>query len=349
MFRRPDRTVSAIFLLGLAVRLYFAFAIDVITDPGEFQYNALATQGGLGAEYAPAYPFFLRLVYRLFGAFNADAVYAIQAIASSLVVLLMYAAVSRVGDRRAGLIAAVISALYPGFILCNRGILTESWSVLIVASMMALASRATRNALRACAQGALIGLGVLLKPAYVFFLPGFLITTRRRALLLLAGFLVVIAPLAVKNSLAIGRFVPVYKAKSYDMTFTLPPLSAWETIDLVYGNALRLFLWHPGENAYGPKEAEAEILAIYYTRKFSYLVLLWLGLVGLARCARKEHAAVALPVLGAVVLPILFTRATEPRFRVFLEPLLIMYVSLLFGRGSAPASSNGASSEAVKR
>jgi len=351
MFRRPERYVLSIFLLGLVLRLYFSLAIDVVSDPGELQYNALAVQGGLDPEYAPLYPLFLRLVYRLFEAFNVRALYVIQSVASAFVVPLMYTAVSRVCGRRTGLIAALISALYPGFILYNHGIITESWSVLLVASMMALAAAAPREPLRtwvplrAWAHGAMIGVGVLLKPAYVFFLPGFLLTTRRMWFILLAGFLVVVAPLAVRNSLASRHFVPVYSAKSYDMNLDFHAYGSWRMVDLVYDNTLLLFSeplrWNPGENVRGPVGSETEMLAIYYVRKYSYLVLLWLGLIGLARCVRREHVAVALPVLGAVILPILFTRVTEPRFRVFLEPLLIMYVSLLFGRGRCSAAQNG--------
>jgi 4-amino-4-deoxy-L-arabinose transferase-like glycosyltransferase len=347
MFKRPDRTIACIFLLGLVLRLSVSAVIDVIPDAGELQYNALAVKGGLGAEYAPLYPLFLRLVYRLFGAFNVHALYAIQGVAGACAVPLMFAAVSRIGGRRAGVWAAVISALYPDFILYGRGIVTESWSVLLVASMMAIASADTRAALRSCAQGVLVGIGVLLKPEYVFFLPGFLVTRRRTALMLLGGFFLVVAPLAVRNSVASGHVVPVYKAKAYNTSFDLYAYGSWRMIDFVYGNALLLYSWHPGETVEGPPELKTEILAIYYIRKFSYLVLLWLGFLGLARCVRRDHVGVVLPVLGAVILPILFTRVAEPRFRVFLEPLLIMYVSLLFGGGCRATPPAGASSEQV--
>lgn len=337
MIRWPDKKLSAIFLGALAARLCFVLATQVIADPGDIQYNALAGQRGIGVEYAPLYPLFLRLVYRLFGAFNYNAVYVIQSVASSFVVLLMYATTSSVGGRRAGLIAAVVSALYPGFILYNRGMIIESWCVLVVVSMMAVAARGASRPRDALILGALTGLGVLLKPVFIFFLPGFLITVRRR-LLLCAAFLAVLAPLIVHNSIASGELVPGYKKSAYDLTFDLYAKERWRMVDLVYFNAVLLFSWHPAESARAGQGAEGGVTAAYYLRKYSYLVLLWVGLVALARGWRREQISIALPILLAVILPILFTRVIEPRFRVFLEPLLIMYVSLAVDRLRRPTA-----------
>jgi 4-amino-4-deoxy-L-arabinose transferase-like glycosyltransferase len=337
MIKWPDKKLLSIFLAALAARLCFVLASRVIADPGDIQYNALAVQRGIGAEYAPLYPLFLRLVYRLLGAFNFNAVYVIQSIASSFIVVLMYKAASSVGGRRAGLIAAAVSALYPGFIFYNRGMLIESWCVLVVASMLAVAANGARTRRDALMLGALTGLGVLLKPVFIFFLPGFLMTVRRR-ILLCAAFLAVLSPLIVHNSIVSGQLVPGYKKSAYDLTFDLYAKNGWRMIDLVYFNAVLLFSWQPAESARAGQGAEGGVTAVYYIRKYGYLLLLWVGLAALVRGVRREHVAIALPVLLAVVLPMLFTRVIEPRFRVFLEPLLIIYVSLSVDRFRSPAA-----------
>jgi len=337
MFTRPGRTIVLAFALALVLRLWLALAVGVVLDPGELDYNALVAHGASSAPYPPLYPLFLRLVYLLFGAFNGRAVYVVQAIAGSFIVVPMHAAASRLGGRRAGLIAALLGAIYPGFILYAGAIVSEGWSALLVASMLALAAAPMREGLRAGLDGVLVGAGMLLKPTYAFFVPGFLVTTRRKALLFLAALVVVAAPFAVKVSIVHGRFVPLHEARPYGLVLDLYTYGKWRMVDVVYANAVSLYTWHPGENVEGPPEAKTPLVASYYARKYGYLALLWLGLVGLARRARREHLGVILPVLGAVVLPVLFTRVTEPRFRVFLEPLLVLYVALLFSGGASGA------------
>ncbi len=108
-------------------------------------------------------------------------------------------------------------------------------------------------------------------------------------------------------------------------------------VDLVYFNALLLYSWQPAESARAGQGAEPQATAVHYVRKYSYIVLLWVGLVGLARCWRREHTPFAVPILLGVLLPILFTRVIEPRFRVLLEPLLVAYAALLIDRAVGSA------------
>jgi 4-amino-4-deoxy-L-arabinose transferase-like glycosyltransferase len=337
MLRRPDKVLTAILALALLARLCFALGTRVIADPGDIQYGMLAFQRGIGVEYAPLYPLFLRLVYRLFGAFNYNAVYMAQSVAGAFVPVLVYAAASRLGGRRAGLIAAILSALYPGFVFTARGMLVETWCALIVAAMMAVAARGERGRREAAILGALTGVGVMLKPVFVFFLPGFLMTVRKR-LLLCGAFVAILTPLVIHNSIVSREPVPGYKKSAYDLTFDLYAKNGWRMVDLVYFNTVLLFSWQPGESARAGQGAERGVMVAYYLRKYSYLLLLWLGLAALARFWRKEQAPVALPVLLAVLLAILFTRVVEPRFRVFLEPLLIVYLAIAIERLLSPAA-----------
>jgi hypothetical protein len=65
--------------------------------------------------------------------------------------------------------------------------------------------------------------------------------------------------------------------------------------------------------------------------------MLLVGAFAAARYVRREHLPIVLPVLICSACLVLLTLLSEGRFRALLEPILILYVSVMAGgRRAAP-------------
>jgi 4-amino-4-deoxy-L-arabinose transferase-like glycosyltransferase len=331
MTGKIDKKLLSIFLLALLLRVFFGIAIHEPTDRGDMlRYESLALEGGFTVHQEPLYPLLLRLLYRAFGIHNYSAVFVIQGIASSSIVFLMYALTRNLFGRKAALIAALTSALYPNFILYGLAVLPEALIVPLVASMAAILSAGRRDAREACCEGVLAGIGILLKPSLVFLVPGLLVFLKRRFLFLLA-LAIVVAPWIIRNAIVFDRLVPIYGASSFDISFDLYS-SDWQyAVDALYSRAITLYQWHWGDNALR-QGGVSGANAVYLIRKFSYLTLLLVGCVGMARYIKREHLRAIMPLLGSVLIQLMITRVYSMRFRVLLEIPLIVYTGMLMSR-----------------
>lgn len=377
---------AVIFTVALAIRVYCASVCTVKPDFSDMaEYNALAVHGALDTYRAPLYPLFLRLIYSIFGDFNYMAVFVIQGVMGAVTSILMYAATARVRNRRAGLIAAAIFAVYPHFIMYNITTLTETLGVLCVVTMMFIASTDIADVRKASALAVATGLGALLKPAFLLFVPGFLLTVRRRLLLILL-LVSVIAPWTVRNAVVHHRFVPIsetgafnfylsYNEKASGTTVRAPDLertavsheqssqvstiqpsrpqaeyleralrfivhNKLRTAQIVYNKVSVLFMKGWPNHLMGMWSIE-ERRNLFYIMEYAYIPVMILGFVGLARYYRREHSAIAAPVLVYVLLVILLS-IFKFRFRLLMEPLLIMYAAILLS--GVKASERGSSS-----
>jgi len=300
-------------------------------------------------------------MYGLFGAYNYRAVYVAQSVLSSAGILLMYWTVRRMWNRRAGLLAAALYAIYPNLILYNLTTLTESLSVLIVVAMMAVAVSAHGDGRKAILQAVLAAVGMLMKPAFLFFVPGLLITLKRRVAFLVV-LACILAPLILFNAAHYHRLILVSDTGALNFYMSYNPeakggfiqIPDWEkvtqgeyvrralnfivhhrlrAVEIVYAKMYALFElgWDRGvmrDIVKGEGGAYAVMCA--------YHAILLFGFIGLARLCRKAHAPVVAPVLSYVVLTVLFSIFVL-RFRVLMEPLLIAYTAILFG-GAAPST-----------
>ena len=340
-FIAKNRTLLCICLFALAIRIYVALATQEPRDPGDMETcNTLAVEGGFGVCQAPFYPLLLRLIYLLFGAANLTSVFVIQGVLSSLVVPLMYLVAAKTWGERAGVAAAVMSAVYPDFLFYNTAVHTESLIVLCVVSMMAISVSRLRDTHKACAQGALVGAGVLLQTSLVFLLPGVIMTLKRR-LLFCVVCAAVIAPWIVRSSVVYRTFAPAACVSSHSdesiWKYAAANGSLYRVLDRIYVNALTLYNWHPESPVIKVAGGATGINGIYFVRKYSYLAMLLVGSFAAARYVRKEHLPIVLPVLICSASIVLLAQLSEGRFRALLEPLLILYVSVMVaGRASGP-------------
>jgi 4-amino-4-deoxy-L-arabinose transferase-like glycosyltransferase len=140
----------------------------------------------------------------------------------SLVPLVVFALTDSIFKRKAAIIAGVIAAVYPSFILYSNRVMPEALLVLLVCLMVIFMVRFARGgkALDVCAAGLITGLACLCRPTALAFIPvgiiWILIVGRadarrslRAAALLVVFAAIVIAPWTYRNYSVHGEFVPV--------------------------------------------------------------------------------------------------------------------------------------------
>ncbi len=364
--------VALFFAGGLLVRLVLAFTCRAIPNYSDMaEYNYLAAEGQFNPHRPPVYPLFLRAIYALCGDYNYTAVFVVQSIISSAGILLMYWTVSRMWNRRAGLIAAALYAVYPGLILYNLTTLTESLSVFVVIAMMAVATSRWNDGRTAIVQAVATGTGMLIKPAFLFFVPGLLVTIWRRVTFLVV-LVCICAPWILFNAIHSHRLILVSDTGALNFYMSYNPeakggfvqIPGWEnvsqreylrmgldfikqhklrTVEIIHTKIYALFElgWDRGvmRDIVGG-EGRAHVVM------YAYLAIFVFGFLGLARSCRRTHAPVVAPVVSYVVLTMLLSIFVV-RFRALVEPLLIAYTAVLFG-GAAPLGSEPISSAKPK-
>jgi 4-amino-4-deoxy-L-arabinose transferase-like glycosyltransferase len=319
----PRKKLLFAFLLAFGIRLFFALTTHESADATDLKaLNDLALWGGFGMPQAPLYPLILRVLYATFGANNLTAVFAFQAVVGSLTVFLTALIASRLWSEQAGLMAGLVGAVYPDFIFYGVSIETESLVVLCIVSMMAVAVLDMKDTLRASLLGIVLGLGVLIQVNLILFLPG----------------LAILIPWIVSSSVAHRQFAPVQNARDYARVsmfkyFAENKKSLRRQMNRIYVNALFLYNRHYESREETGSVSEGTVNVSYFVRKYSYLVLLLLGSFATAKYLSTEHLRVALPPLVALALLILLVMLDDGRHRVFVEPLLIIYLVRMFDRG----------------
>lgn len=227
-------------ILAVAALLRFAaIAVDSGYSPQndafEYDYYARSVAAGDGypesgylrqrgptAIRGPGYPYFLGGVYALSGD-SATAGRLAGAALGVLAVFLLYLIAKRIWGRRVGLIAAALAAVFPPLVLLS----TELWSETLFiplelgAVLCVLNFRRSGGELRwAAVAGALCGLALLTRntaaPLLVCIPLGMLVAPIRLSprtlwapLTVLGVAALVLAPWAIRNANAFGRFVPV--------------------------------------------------------------------------------------------------------------------------------------------
>lgn len=248
--RRWWLMLGAILLLALAIRLAFIFifpqAENQTGDSLEFDLLARNLLAGHGLSYkppwppsarkTPLYPWLLAQTYRLFGLGNATPLLVLQAVADTLLaVMLAWLGAWAWRDRRLGLLAAGMWALYlPGAQLSARLLADSLFAFLQVAGaffffLTTLSLQRGRRAWGfAAAAGLLLGLAALTRPTSLYFplllglaLAGWWAWSRRRRVpsavrnarvvwafsTLILVMALVVAPWFVRNYRAFGQVV----------------------------------------------------------------------------------------------------------------------------------------------
>jgi 4-amino-4-deoxy-L-arabinose transferase-like glycosyltransferase len=170
--------------------------------------------------HPPGYPFVLASVYGVFGESDAAA-QIFQAACDALAAALVFLIAAELLTFGVGVTAGGLAALAPQFCWNSLMLLPDTLAVLpLLAAVWLLAcARGGRPVLKALGAGVLIGLScwlranaLLLAPFAAVVAVPFLFpkgSRVRAALALVAGALLAVAPLTVRNALVYGHFIPV--------------------------------------------------------------------------------------------------------------------------------------------
>ena len=232
---RPRSILLAILVIALALRLAHWWAVrdepffaQLAMDSQEYDRWAREIAGGawLGSQVffqAPLYPYLLAFVYAVAGR-SLDAVYLLQIAAAVAGIWALYRAGREMADERVGLVAAGLAAVYGPFLFYDVHLLKESLAVTVACFLLwALAAARTRGGTRRwLAAGALLGVLALLRENALLLVPFLLPLAwsrerspgeRTTGLLrgggaLVAGLALALAPVALRNGLVGGDFLP---------------------------------------------------------------------------------------------------------------------------------------------
>ncbi|MFP4056678.1 MAG: ArnT family glycosyltransferase [Candidatus Brocadiia bacterium] len=260
-WRTERRADLGLFALALALRLAWVGYIEArggeLTQPDAHSYEALATNflrskglqkqdyAGLFADGRPSLtvrsfrppllPLVMAGIYALVGHAHA-AVRVAMAVLSAATCVVVARMARRVFDASTGTLAGAGMAIYPKFIYYSGGLVTETLCTLLLAASVATllaARRAGGASWRWAAGGVLLGLGTLSRSSLLLFPAAaalwVLVVCRpgRRAAgqagLVLAGFVVAMAPWWVRNWRVHGHFVPATTEGGYTLWVTNNP------------------------------------------------------------------------------------------------------------------------------
>jgi hypothetical protein len=198
-------------------RLLVENGIESFFDPGS------ATNDPELLGHPPGYPFVLALVYEVFGESGTSdaAAQVLQIICDSLAAALVLLVAAELLPFGAAVVGGALAAVAPQFCWNCVLLLPDTLAVLPVLLAVLLLLRADKGhaLLKALAAGALVGLscwlranGLLLVPFVALAAVPFLFARGARvrvSLALVAGALVAVAPLTIRNAVVFGHFIPV--------------------------------------------------------------------------------------------------------------------------------------------
>ncbi|WP_418790766.1 ArnT family glycosyltransferase [Phosphitispora sp. TUW77] len=232
--------ILAILLITLVARLYYVYTSPQLQlSHDEIGYHEMTLQfldkGFLGyysdkpsAFVTPGYPIFLAVLYFVAQAVNIDPLTMVrttQAIISVGSVFLVYIIARKSGGIPAGLLAAILSAVYLPAFMANNRILTEVLYVfLLLGYIYAVINAFEKNRLRWHAlSGVMMGLAVLVRPSVAPFIVVpyiFIWFCQRRSWVsernhrLIAGFLLalisfslIMTPWWIRNLMVFDKFI----------------------------------------------------------------------------------------------------------------------------------------------
>ncbi len=242
---RRGAALLGVFLLAFLVRsLYAAILASAMYAPSQpgtrmawrYHDTAVAILSGEGILWPrtpdpartgllarpPGYGMFLAAVYRTVGR-SFFAAQLVQNLLTSLACVVLVLVGARLLDLRTGLVAGLIAALSPHLGFTSNLVLPDALSALpLLAALLLLARAHPDRAAGGCwsaSAGALIGVGVWLRPNVVLLAPFLAVAlvllsrNRRRALahgvLLVAGAAAVVAPISIRNYVVFSELVPV--------------------------------------------------------------------------------------------------------------------------------------------
>jgi 4-amino-4-deoxy-L-arabinose transferase-like glycosyltransferase len=246
---REERWMLLLFCLALVIRAVYVMPqveIPKINDMGVYDQLATNLLSGNGyisqlephfrAWRAPGYPFFLLVIYFIFG-HHALPVLLLQSLLGALTCVMIYLIGRRIFSRKIGIIAGFICAVDPEMIHWTAKMLTETLFIFLLALLVLLCLRLTESRrwfLPTIGAGLVLGYATLVRPNILLLIPFlisyflFFVQVPVRNRMVLAGIppivcALVILPWTVRNYLVLGKFVPVASIGGVSLFVGIPP------------------------------------------------------------------------------------------------------------------------------
>lgn len=359
---RAKIILIVIFVTAAILRIYLAVISENVPDFSDMQdYNELAVEGQFDTYLPPLYPLFLRLIYSVAGDYNYKAIFIVQSVITSFMILMMYDIVRHIADVTAALLAALLCAVNPNFIAYNLTTMTEALSLFIVVLILWLLYKPFGDHKKAVVLGCVLVAGIYIKSAILFFVPPTLLVSKKRLTLALV-LVVLIAPWIVRNAIVYDKVAPVSDTgalnfyatynpaatgsrhvaakdtplKTYDhdqMTYLREALkfiihNKWKTVDITY-NKISLLLTR-GWDTFILRPVVGKSSTVNNIMMYAYLPIAILGFIGLVELYDRRNRIIALMMFSYLLFSILLA-IFKFRYRVLIEPMLIMYASMWIG------------------
>jgi tetratricopeptide (TPR) repeat protein len=231
MDKKEKIILIIILLLALVVRTVYwldvredPFFAQLVMDSEEYDRWAIEIAEGnwLGSEVffqAPLYPYFLAVVYSLFG-HSLDAVYLIQIFICLLGIYALYRAGKKLAGERVGLATAALSAFYGVYLFYDVQLLKESLAVTLVSFLLwvLIEAREKKGLGLWILAGVICGFLSLLRENMLLIVPFLILLAIRprerfsaffsRSFVLILGTVIVLVPVAYRNWKVGGNFLP---------------------------------------------------------------------------------------------------------------------------------------------
>lgn len=229
LFTLVSKTVVSLLLLNLfdlniAEDFYDDIARNVVEGNGYVIHKGEAPN----LWRAPLYPYFLALVYKLFGG-NDLYVIPFQILFDSLTILVIYYLVKEIYDEKTGIITACAFTIYPFASYYTVHILSESMFTLLLTLVIYYLVKACRaeSDKYLFFTGLLLGVLTLCRPSTQFFplfiFIGLTLYYKNKAkafrgfIILLTAFIITISPWVVRNYKVADRFVFLGTGGGYNL------------------------------------------------------------------------------------------------------------------------------------
>lgn len=258
--KQQGLTLLLIFAIAFGIRLWAitAYPAEPVSDAADYHRLASGLAGGLGYVNAdgvptawrpPGYPLFLAAVYVVTGP-QVGAARIVQAGLGSVTAILIALLGFLFAGRRAGVIAGLLAAIYPGFFWLPRVLFSENVSLFLITAVLGCAVVAVRKRSWRWAMllGLLLGVSILVRGTNLMvaglIIIGFVVSfwknrvpfrsTASIILLIVAGLVLVMAPVAIRNYRLFHRFIPI--ATQDGVTFYSSYWPPQKNGKLVWGN-----------------------------------------------------------------------------------------------------------------
>jgi tetratricopeptide (TPR) repeat protein len=291
---------TIIFTIALGLRFIYLFQIRTAPDFDMPAVDALwhhlwavdiANGDLIGKEAffrAPLYPYFLGLIYSVFGV-NYFTARLIQMIIGSLNCVLVYNLGGKIFNNKVGIIAATIVTFYGPLIYFDAEYLMPVLIIFFNCTALLLSFEAFKKNKTVLwfASGILFGLSVITRPDILFFvviLGLFLYLVKRSikpALLFALGVALMILPITLRNLYVGGDFVPIASQGGINFYLGNNPKSDGKTAIAIEGKMPRMGFYEDNvkrssidlaERETGHKMEASEISNYWIKKSFDFMV-----------------------------------------------------------------------------